>query len=175
MQLTTKRLILRPWQISDAEELYKYAKDPRVGPIAGWPPHTSVENSREIIKTVLSGDGIYAVCLKEDGKPIGCAAITIGQASNLRLPDTEGEVSYWLGVPFWGQGIIPEAVNELLRYGFSDLRLEKIWCGYFEGNEKSKRVQEKCGFTYHHTLKDMHWVLMDDIRTEYVTCIKNPR
>lgn len=172
MQFTTERLILRPWEITDAEELYKYAKDPKVGPVAGWPPHTSVENSREIIETVLSADGIYAVCLKMDGKPIGCVGLTIGKASNLRLPETEGEVSYWLGVPFWGRGIIPEAVNELLRFGFCDLGLEKIWCGYFEGNEKSKRVQEKCGFTYHHTLKDMHWVLMDDIRTEYVTCIK---
>lgn len=49
MQLETKRLILRPWQEEDAEELYKYAKDPRVGPIAGWPVHSSVENSLEIM------------------------------------------------------------------------------------------------------------------------------
>ena len=48
----TDRLILRPWEETDAESLYEYAKDERVGPIAGWPPHTSVENSREIIKTV---------------------------------------------------------------------------------------------------------------------------
>jgi len=38
-----------------------------------------------------------------------------------------------------------------MRYGFENLRLDKIWCGYFDGNEKSKRVQEKCGFHYHHT------------------------
>ena len=78
MQFTTERLILRPWEITDAEELFKYAKDPKVGPVAGWPPHTSVENSREIIETVLSADGIYAVCLKKDGKPIGCVGLTIG-------------------------------------------------------------------------------------------------
>ena len=50
-----------------------------------------------------------------------------------------------------GQGIIPEAVREIMRYGFNDLNLEKLWCGYFDGNTKSKRVQEKCGFRYHHT------------------------
>ena len=50
----TERLILRHWAEDDAEELYKYASDPQVGPPAGWPPHTSVENSREIIKNVLS-------------------------------------------------------------------------------------------------------------------------
>lgn len=47
--------------MDDAESLYKYAKDPLVGPIAGWPVHTSVDNSKEIIKTVLSADETYAV------------------------------------------------------------------------------------------------------------------
>jgi len=171
MILTTERLILRPWQEEDAQCLYEYAKDPRVGPIAGWPPHTSVENSREVIKNVLSGEGIYAVCLKGDNKPIGAVSLTLGKKSNFDIPDTEGEIGYWVGVPFWGQGIIPEAVRELIRWGFEDLKLEKIWCGYFDGNTKSKRVQEKCGFVYHHTNKDIHWELMNDIRTEHVTCL----
>lgn len=171
MQLETKRLILRPWKESDAEDLYQYAKNPAVGPIAGWPPHTSVENSREIIKEVLSAKETYAVCEKKNGSPIGCVGLTIGNASNLKLPDTEGEIGYWIGVPFWGQGMIPEATKELIRRGFEDLKLDKIWCGYFDGNDKSRRVQEKCGFTYHHTNKDIHWELMDDIRTEHITCL----
>lgn len=171
MQLETERLILRPWTESDAESLYEYAKDPAVGPIAGWPPHTSVENSREIIQDVLSADETYAVCLKEDNKAIGSIGLMIGSASNLDLPDTEGEIGYWIGVPFWGQGLIPEAVIRMLCYGFEKLNLEKIWCGYFDSNSKSRRVQEKCGFTYHHTNKDIHWKLMDDIRTEHITCL----
>ena len=71
MILETERLILRPWCEDDAEQLYKYASDAEVGPPAGWPPHTSVENSCEIIRTVLSAPETYAVCLKENGKPIG--------------------------------------------------------------------------------------------------------
>lgn len=171
MELITERLLLRPWKETDAESLYEYAKDPEVGPIAGWPVHTSVENSREIIREVLSAEETYAVCMKEDGKAIGSIGLMIGTASNLNLPDTEGEIGYWIGVPFWGQEFIPEAVRELLRHGFEDLKLNKIWCGYFEGNIKSKRVQEKCGFIYHHTNKDIDWKLMGDIRTEYITCI----
>ena len=155
MELITERLLLRPWKETDAESLYEYAKDPEVGPIAGWPVHTSVENSREIIREVLSAEETYAVCMKEDGKAIGSIGLMIGTASNLNLPDTEGEIGYWIGVPFWGQGFIPEAVRELLCHGFEDLKLNKIWCGYFEGNIKSKRVQEKCGFIYHHTNKDI--------------------
>ena len=73
MTFETERLLLRPWKESDAEDLYKYASNPEVGIPAGWQPHTSIENSIEIIRTVFSTPEIYAVCLKEDGKAIGCA------------------------------------------------------------------------------------------------------
>jgi ribosomal-protein-alanine N-acetyltransferase len=172
MVFVTDRLILRPWKDTDAESLYEYAKDDRVGPIAGWPIHTSVENSLEVIRNVLSADETYAVCLKDDAKAIGSIGLMIGKESNLDLPENEGEIGYWLGVPFWGQGLIPEAVRELIRHAFDDLHLVRLWCGYFEGNEKSKRVQEKCGFVYHHTIKDIHWKLLDDIRTEHITCLE---
>lgn len=169
--LETKRLILRPWRESDAESLYEYAKDPLVGPAAGWPVHTSVENSREIIRDVLSAKYVYAVTLKEDDRAIGSVGLTAGKESNLKLPETEAEIGYWLGVPFWGKGYIPEAVEALMKYGFQELGMKKLWCGYFEGNTKSKRVQEKCGFRYHHTKKDFLWHLTNEVKTEYVTCI----
>lgn len=171
MILETERLILRPWEEKDAEDLYKYASSPEVGPIAGWPVHTSVENSREVIRDVFSAPETYAVVLKETGHPVGCIGFLIGKASNFQIPDTDGEIGYWIGVPFWGRGLIPEAVQEMLRHGFEDLKLHKIWCGYFDGNEKSKRVQEKCGFRHHHTNKDSYWELTDEIRTEHVSCL----
>ena len=172
MNLTTERLILRPWEESDAESLYEYAKDPQVGPIAGWPPHISVEDSRQIIKSVLAVNETYAICKRQDNRAIGSIGLMRGKQSNLDIPEDEGEIGYWIGVPFWGQGYVPEAVRELIRHGFEDLKLNRIWCGYFEGNEKSKRVQEKCGFRYHHTNKDIYWALMDEVRTEHVTCLE---
>lgn len=172
MILQTKRLILRPWCETDAESLYEYAKDDRVGPVAGWPVHTDVENSREIIKNVLAVDETYAVCLKEDNRAIGSIGLMLGKNSNLALPENEGEIGYWIGVPFWGRGLIPEAMQELIRHAFDDLHLARLWCGYFDGNVKSKRAQEKCGFVYHHTDKDIYWALMDDIRTEHITCFE---
>jgi len=66
--------------------------------------------------------------------------------SNIGLPDSEAEIGYWIGVPFWGQGLIPEAVRALMHYAFNELNMNKLWCGYFDGNEKLKKVQEKCGF-----------------------------
>lgn len=171
MKLETKRLILRPWKESDAEELYKYAKDPRIGPAAGWPVHTSVENSRQIIKDVLSAEGTFAVVLKESKGVIGSLGLMIGESSNLGIEKDEGEIGYWIGVPYWGQGLIPEAVVELMRYGFEDVNLKTVWCGYFDGNEKSKRAQEKCGFQYHHTEKDKNWPLTNEIKTLHITNI----
>lgn len=99
-QLETSRLILRPWCDSDAQALYRWARDPEVGPSAGWAPHTSVENSREIIRTVLSEEGTFAVLLKGgNGGPIGSV------------------------------GVFPTAIP-------------------VGKNEKSRRVQEKCGFRH---------------------------
>ena len=99
-QLETSRLILRPWCGSDAQALYRWARDPEVGPSAGCAPHTSVENSREIIRTVLSEEGTFAVLLKGgDGGPIGSV------------------------------GVFPTAIP-------------------VGKNEKSRRVQEKCGFRH---------------------------
>lgn len=169
MELYTERLILRPWVESDAQSLYEYAKDERIGPAAGWPAHTCVENSRYIIMTSLSVPETYAVCLKEDNKAVGAVGLKIGGHSSFGLPDTEAEIGYWIGVPFWGRGLIPEAVNEIIRRAFVDLRLETLWCGYYDGNERSKRAMEKCGFRYHHTKKDVHRALMGDFCTEHVT------
>ena len=169
MILETERLTLRPFKESDAESLYEYAKDPKVGPIAGWEPHTSVENSLEIIKNVLMVPETYAICLKGTDKTIGAVGLMIGGQSNIKLKDNEGEIGYWIAVPFWGQGLMPEATRELIRHAFQDLKVETLWCGYFEGNNQSKRVQEKCGFKFYETLKDIHWELMDDIRTEHIT------
>lgn len=171
MTLETERLILRPWTEDDAEDLYTYASSSDVGPVAGWPAHTSVENSRQIIRDVLSKPETYAVVLKETGQAVGSIGLMVGTASNLGIPDMETEVGFWIGVPFWGQGLIPEAVNEIIRYGFEDLQLEKVWAGYFDGNTKSKRVQEKCGLKYHHTKENVPCSMIDEVRTEHVTCL----
>ncbi|MCQ2471509.1 MAG: GNAT family N-acetyltransferase [Clostridia bacterium] len=174
MTLETDRLILRPWEESDAESLYFYAKDERVGVPAGWQPHTSVENSRQIIKNVLSAPETYAVCLKENNIPIGSVGIMVGDVSALKLPENEGEIGYWIGVPFWGRGLIPEAVRELIRHGFNDLKLQKMWSDYFDGNEKSKRVMEKCGFTYDRTIENFYWSITDEYFTLHVMGLENP-
>ncbi len=167
-KLETERLILRPWIESDAEILYEYAKDPRVGPAAGWPVHTSVDNSREIICGVLSAEGTYAVTIKGDNSAIGSVGLMVGDKSDLGLPETEAEIGYWIGVPFWGMGYIPEAAQELIRYAFEEIKLTTLWCGYFDGNDKSKRVVEKCGFRFDRTEQKV-CPLIGETKTQHIT------
>lgn len=169
MEFITERLILRPWEETDAPNLYKYAKDPAVGPIAGWPVHTSEEDSLDVIRNVLSAYETYAVCLKEDNLAIGSIGLIPPAQSHTKVSETEIEVGYWIGVPFWGNGYIPEAVQALQKHAFEDLGCSAMWCGYYDGNEKSKRCQEKCGFKYHHTEENKPCTLMDDVRTEHFT------
>lgn len=147
----TKRLVLRAWEDSDAESLYEYAKDPNVGPPAGWPVHKSVEDSLQIIHNVLSAPMTYAVCLKIDGKAIGSVGLFKTTQTKVKEAVEELEVGYWIGVPFWGQGLIPEAVRILEKYAFEELGQAGLWCSYNEGNEKSRKCMEKCGFRYDHT------------------------
>lgn len=165
--IETKRLILRPWQETDAEALFTYARDPQIGPVAGWPPHTSVENSLEIIRTVFAASEIYAVVLKSIGRPVGSCGIMFADTTHpADIKGREAEIGYWIGKPYWGLGLIPEAVVKLLERCFNVLNLSAVWCGHYDGNDRSRRVIEKCGFIYHHTEKDVISPL-GDRRTEH--------
>lgn len=152
--METKRCILRHWQIQDASRLYDLAKDPDVGPRAGWPCHTSVQESKKIIQDVFCFPQTYAILLKETNEVIGCISLMFQGQANVSLSKDEAELGYWLGKAYWGQKIVPEVAQELLHYGFYQLGLKRIFCGYYKGNEQSKRVQEKLGFHYVYTVKD---------------------
>lgn len=170
--LETKRLLLRNWDEADAEVLYQLAKDPEVGPSAGWPIHKNEEDSRNIIRLVLSAENCFAIILKETMKPIGAIELMNSERSNLHTTEKEGEVGYWLGKDFWGKGFMKEALGEVLRFGFVEKKLTDIWAGYFEGNQKSKRVLEKGGFEYQYTKDHIYWKLTDQYFTEHIMLIK---
>ena len=162
--LETERLILRKWTDADAESLFHYAKDPAVGPAAGWQPHQSVEESRNVIRNLLNGAECYAICEKGSDEAIGSIELRLNGHTDMTDRDDECELGYWLGKPFWGRGYMPESAKEILRHGFEDLGMNVIWCGYYDGNQKSKRVQEKLGFTYHHTCQKVPVPQMHEVR-----------
>ena len=166
--METNRLLLRRWHEADAEALYRYASDPAVGPAAGWPPHRSVAESRELIGSVLAGPEIYAIVLKTTGEPVGC--IGLQPATATAGPDAPGEdemeLGYWLGRPHWGRGLTTEAARLLLARCFGELGMKTVWGVHYEGNAASRRVMEKCGFAFHHTERAKPTPL-GDVRTEH--------
>ena len=171
MVMETERLILRRWNEDDVEDLYKYASDPDIGPAAGWPAHQSIDESMDVIRNVFSGKEQYAICLKEDGKAIGAIGLKLKGHTDMTDRDDECELGYWIGKPFWGRGLVPEAAREMLRHAFEDCKMQKVWCAYYEGNNKSKRVQEKCGFKYHHRSENVDVPLLHEKRTGHVSLI----
>ena len=154
MTIETTRLLLRPFTDADAADLYEYAKDPRVGPQAGWQPHKSVAESLEVIHSVFGTGRDMAIELKETGKVIGSAGFM--DAHRTELPGPDDEIGYALSPAYWGQGLMPEAVRALQDYGFREMGLETIWCCHYDFNDKSHRVIEKCGFRYRSTVQQ--WV-----------------
>ena len=165
MTFETKRLLLRPWSEADAPACYELARDERVGPIAGWPPHKSVEDSRRVIREVFADELCWAIVSKEDGVLLGCIALKTGGKTDMTDAPDECELGYWLGVPWWGRGIMPEAAAEILRHAFGELGMSAVWCGYYAGNDRSKRVQEKLGFRYYHTTEGLEVPLLGETRT----------
>lgn len=147
MKFITKRLMLRPWRESDAGCLYHYAKNPKIGPIAGWPPHNSIDESLSIIKTVFSKKETYAMVLDE--RPIGCISLLVYPDGNHYWGEGNGELGYWIGEPFWGNGLVVEASRTLLRHAFDDLGLSNIFATFKTNNSQSRRVLEKLGFSYY--------------------------
>ena len=146
MEIKTNRLLLRPFTEGDAADLYEYAKDPRVGPPAGWPPHESQADSLEIIRTVFAAPHTFALVGRATGRVIGSAGFT--GKPRPEFPTPNDELGYALSAEFWGRGLMPEAAEELLRYAFQDLGLAAVWCSHYTDNLQSRRVIEKCGFAF---------------------------
>lgn len=150
VQLETERLLLRPWRMEDAPDLYEYARTEEVGPMAGWVPHRSLEESKEIVAMFIRGKNTFALEHKETGKVIG----SIGIEELSALPGKEyepllgREMGYVLSKEYWGRGLMPEGVRRVIHYCFEELSLDFLTASHFAWNQQSRRVIEKCGFHF---------------------------
>ena len=149
VKLETERLILRPWTLEDLDDFFEYAKNPDVGPRAGWLPHKNKEESLEILNRFIDNKKTFCIVYKENNKAIGSIGIErYGSEDKLsEFFNYQGrEIGYAMSKDYWGRGIMPEAVQAVISYLFNDLNLDFLLCGYFDFNVRSKRCQEKCGF-----------------------------
>ncbi|MGM9800814.1 MAG: GNAT family N-acetyltransferase [Candidatus Limisoma sp.] len=144
--METERILLRPWRDDDAPVLYRFASDPDVGPRAGWAAHTSVDESREVIRSVFMNPTTWAIVLKSNNLPIG--AMGYGPSCDCGLPafDDEPTVGYWVAKPYWGLGICTEALRMMIDHVRRTADMRSFVSGHFVDNPASCRVMEKCGF-----------------------------
>ena len=147
--IETPRLILRPWQGTDLEDFYEYARVDGVGQMAGWLPHKDLEESRQILSMFIAEKKTLALELKENRKVIGSIGLETRDADLGITAKLMGrEIGYVLNKDYWGRGLMPEAVKAVIDYCFSELGFDWLTCGHFIRNGQSRRVVEKCGFRY---------------------------
>jgi RimJ/RimL family protein N-acetyltransferase len=146
IELTTERLLLRPFREEDWEAVHEYAADPEVSRHQAWGPNTQEETRQFLQECVQENQKPeraafhFAVVLKAGGRFLGGCTLRITDAG-LR----EAMIGYTLDRRFWGRGYMTEAAGALLRFGFQDLRLHRVvsWCT--PENVGSWRVMEKAG------------------------------
>lgn len=148
IRIETERLILRPWKDTDLLDLYEYASVPGVGEMAGWVHHESVEESKQILNMFISQKKTFALEWKDTGKVIGSLGIEMLDPDPVEDVKCGREIGYVLCRDFWGRGLMPEAVSAVIDYCFRTLGYDYLTCGHFASNGQSRRVIEKCGFTY---------------------------
>lgn len=150
--LETERLILRSWQQEDLNDFYEYASVDGVGQMAGWMPHENIEKSQEILDMFIREKKTFALVDKTNGKVIGSLGLECGErnAPDASFKDKKGrEIGYVLSKDYWGKGLMAEAVKRVIQYAFDEQGWDFLLCGYFNENYQSKRVVEKCGFTFY--------------------------
>ena len=147
IRIETERLILRPWRMEDAKDMYEYARDPAVGPNAGWKPHETLEESREIVRIFSDTSGknlILAIEEKASGKVIG--SVGIEEDGRREKVDTARSLGYVLAQSHWGRGLMTEAANAAIDYAFREMKVKLLSVDHYPNNDRSRRVIEKCGF-----------------------------
>lgn len=151
VNLETPRLLLRRFEIEDLEDFYEYACRPEVGPAAGWKPHESRRESSQILAGFIHGREVWAIVWKETGKVIGSIGLH-EDSHRSNSPDTK-MLGYVLSPDYWGKGIMTEAARRVISYAFEERGLMLMSIQHFPFNARSRRVIEKCGFTYEGTLR----------------------
>ena len=154
--IDTPRLRLRPWNDMDAPELYELARDPRIGTLCGWKPYESIDDAHEALSTFLAAPDSYAVTLASTGEIVGSIALRIDRDSpEARVAD----IGYWIGAPYWGKGYATEAGKAIIDRA-RELSVKTMVLKYFAGNDASRRVSEKLGFTWQSREEDVEYPLI---------------
>ena len=150
VRLTTARLILRPFEQKDLIDFNEYARVDGVGQMAGWLPHQSMEESAAILSMFIAEKKTFALELADAHKVVGSLGIEeLSFEPDASYAALRGrEIGYVLAKDRWGRGLMPEAVRAVIAECFGSQNYDFLTCGHFLRNRQSRRVIEKCGFSY---------------------------
>ena len=142
--LETARLILREWSESDIPELLPLIRAREVAATTLRIPHPYEEkHAREFLASVAKENELrMAIRLLNDNRLVG------GIGLHPEMLHRRAELGYWIGAPFWGNGYATEAGREIVRYGFEEFQLKRIFATVFAGNQTSERVLTKIGMQH---------------------------
>lgn len=143
--LETERLILRQWREGDETDVFAYASGDKVGPMAGWKPHETVQETKALLSLFRKENETWAIVLKETGRVIGSVGLHAPGRKRLPVP-YDFELGYVLSESCWGRGFIPEAARAALCFAFEERNARAVTVSHFPFNLRSKRVIEKLGF-----------------------------
>lgn len=148
----SNRLKLRKLSVSDAADMFEYSSRPNVSEYENWKPHKSVAETRDFLKWARrqyfkKKFFSWAIVLNS-GKMIGTVSFV-----KIDCDNRSAEIGYTVSEEYWGNGYAKEAVYQLLRFGFSNLGLNRIYAKVIKGNTRSVRVLEKLGFIYEGTAR----------------------
>ena len=151
MELVGSVTTLRPWRLSDASSLVKYANNPNVAcQLRDRFPHPyTAADARQFIQSVAAARPTMSFAIAVGEEAIG----GIGFAPGADVERYSAEVGYWLAEPFWGRGIASEAVRLLSAYAFETCNMLRLFALPFADNVRSIRVLEKAGYTCEATLR----------------------
>lgn len=144
MVLETQKILLRPFKETDLEDLYEYSSQSEVCKMAGWKPHTAIDESRQVLNNNIKNPNIFAIEYKENLKVIGYLAIH--KDSENDREDTK-ELGFALNQNYQRRGIMTEVVHKILDYLFSG-GIQHVYACCFQENIPSKKLIEKCGFIF---------------------------
>ncbi|VEU80741.1 GNAT family N-acetyltransferase [Haploplasma axanthum] len=144
--IETKRLVLRPPRESDLTDFYNYAKKSNIGPNAGWLPHESIEETKEILTSFIQKEEVWVITIKPNDQMIG--TISLHCSDFYQAVNGIAEVGYALDDLYWNKGYMTEALEGLIKHAFNDLKLNKLTCGHEKNNLASQRVILKNGFKF---------------------------
>ena len=139
LTLTSERLILRPVELADVDDLYDFYRRPDAMRFMDTPPHTSPEQTRKRVDAMCNGPGTtWTVRTDADGPALGF----VDYVGNSGVPG----MGYMLHPDHWGNGYMSEAVRTALDYGFDEMGLDRVELWIQEENSASLRLAERVGF-----------------------------